>query len=357
MHLLIASPHAGTARWRYDALAARLAAEGVSCTLAAPGLRTSRGDVEHVVLPESAHSPAGAALAALALSSRWGDRRPDAVIVESAPLARAVHLTAQVFRVPACIALLDRPHEGRTRQIDRLAPLTASDGLALLVAGSDALPFGSGVDASRFDPRDLRMQDRIRAERAALLPTSGQLVGAVGGVDRCQALAQTLRLARPQARVLPLGVADLGASGAARIAACDAVVFCADHEAGADLALLCAAMRRPIVVAEGAVPRRIARLGGGVLSATSGPTALRDALLPLLDDPLGSRRVGAAGRRLVEHEASREQAEQTVLRAVDELLRARFGAPVHLTADGRLVGEPAPPPRPTRSGRRDLLGD
>jgi glycosyltransferase involved in cell wall biosynthesis len=91
------------------------------------------------------------------------------------------------------------------------------------------------------------------------------------------------------------------------------------------------AMAKPAVATRvGGIPEIVTPGVNGLLIPPEDPRALAEALLELLRDPDRSRRLGIAGRRLVEQEHTLERMGEKVLDVYRRVFRGKKGPP----ADG-----------------------
>ncbi|TVR03380.1 MAG: hypothetical protein EA398_05210 [Deltaproteobacteria bacterium] len=360
LHLLLASTDAPVLLRRWGSLAERVTAAGMACTLAAPGLRAvpGAGVATPIALPHRADTTPGAVAAALALSASFGQRRPDVLIVDGARLARPLAEIARVFRVPAVIALVDGGgRDGGTlgRLLAHAAPLESRVDRTLVLGGPGPLAHGAGVDADLHNPEHDRTADRILAERAACGEDARHLVGAVGSPGDVRRLRDQLWRVARAVRLLPLDPCADEHALAVRVGACDVVVDLRHDALGLDVLLLAAALRVPGLAVAGPSARLLTSAGCGVVPEGRDDESRIRALRGLLADPMQRRRLGAAGRAVAAGAGARRAAEDAVLAAADEVLRERFGEPLHVTTDGQLRSE-SELREPVVPGRRDLLG-
>lgn len=176
---------------------------------------------------------------------------------------------------------------------DRLA---ARARLGIGPATRVVLSVGVLVERKGFDVL-IRAMARLRKRVAdvRLLLAGGQPESVAGCRNELEALVGELGLAD---QVTLLGhredVADL-------LAACDLFALASRDEGDPAAVLEAMATGRPVVVTPPAAPAVEDGVTGRVVP-TDDSEALSDAMAALLSDPAGSRRLGAAGRRVIEAE-------------------------------------------------------
>ena len=228
--------------------------------------------------------------------------------------------------------------EGRRRMIEteRIPPAD----IVLIPNGVPVLPPGDG--------------SRIRAELG--IDAGTPLVGSVGHLRREKAFevlveaASRLRETHPDAQVLIAGEgaergmlealrSELGLDGAVRLlgarddvpdllAALDVAVCCSDFEGGPLSVMEYMGAGLPVVATRvGGLPELVHDAETGILVEPRDPGALADAVAGLLDDPVRSQRLGAAGREL----RSAEYDVDVWVKRLEDLYESRLDA----RADGR----------------------
>lgn len=216
---------------------------------------------------------------------------------------------------------------------------TGEDGRRLLLERAGVAPekvrvVSTGVDLARFDPERV---DGASVRRSLGLPTGASVLGAVavlrlhkGHIPLLQAMAGP-ELSERNAQLLiagsgPMGeflrgmARDLGIAGRVHflghredvpeiLAASDVVVLPSTHDEGVPQVILQAfALERPVVASEVAGIRQVVAEGEtGLLVPPEDPEAIGRAIVRLLEDGALARRLGEAGRALVQARYSTER--------------------------------------------------
>jgi glycosyltransferase involved in cell wall biosynthesis len=214
---------------------------------------------------------------------------------------------------------------------------------------------GNGIDVRRFDPARLDRRERLAARAALGIAADAPVVGFVGRLVAEKGVPELLDAARvlvrrvPGLRVLLIGGTDrekadhLGPAAAAARGIEDVCVFAGvrqdmpelyaamdvfalpSHREGFPRAPMeASAMRVPCVVTDVRGCRQAVAHGrNGLLVPPGDASALAEALLALLQDPIRARRLGEDGRRRALAEFDERRVFARVVEEYERLLRER----------------------------------